>query len=235
MNPDSLIQMWPTLVAAALTVCVFSYLLGDNPFYRIAVHMFVGVAAAYAVIVAIDSVIIPRGEIVIQSAFGLPGSAPDFALLAAPWVMGAFMLLKISRRYAPLGNFAVAFLIGVGAALTIGGAITGTIFSQVQASWDAPEPGLGGLFKLALALFSTALVLLYFLYTGRSLPDGAGERFRFLLPFTWAGEGLLTVGLAGLFAGALAAAFALFIERIEFLIKTGAALLVAAGFLPPSP
>jgi hypothetical protein len=51
-----------------------------------------------------------------------------------------------------------------------------------------------------------------------------------MVPMAWIGQGFLTVGLATLYAGALAASFALFIERIGFLITTGQALLAAAGF-----
>ena len=41
-----------TLVAAILTFMVWSYLLGDNPAFRIAEHLFVGTAIGFAVLVA---------------------------------------------------------------------------------------------------------------------------------------------------------------------------------------
>ena len=47
-------------VAAVLTIMVYSYLLGDNPLYGLAEHLLVGSAVAYAVIVAVHSVLIPR-------------------------------------------------------------------------------------------------------------------------------------------------------------------------------
>ena len=43
-----------------LTILVFSYLLGDNPFFRLAVHIFIGVSAAYVALVTINNVLIPR-------------------------------------------------------------------------------------------------------------------------------------------------------------------------------
>ena len=36
------------IVAMLLTVMVLSYLIGDNPLFRIASHLFIGVAAGYA-------------------------------------------------------------------------------------------------------------------------------------------------------------------------------------------
>ena len=42
------------------TFCIFSYLLGDNPFYKIAEHIFVGVAAGYVAVYTFWSTIWPN-------------------------------------------------------------------------------------------------------------------------------------------------------------------------------
>ena len=44
-------------VGLALTVMILSYVLGDNPLFRIAMYLFVGVAAGYAVVVAVQNVL----------------------------------------------------------------------------------------------------------------------------------------------------------------------------------
>ena len=49
-----------TVVAVLLTLFVFSFLLGDNALYRLAEHLFVGVAIGYAVVIAFHSVLVPR-------------------------------------------------------------------------------------------------------------------------------------------------------------------------------
>jgi hypothetical protein len=69
----------------------------------------------------------------------------------------------------------------------------------------------------------TTLVLLYFLYVGRNNAAGQGERPRLLLPVTWAGQGFLTVALAALYVGTLAATFTLLVERVGsmYLFVTG--------------
>ena len=43
-----------------LTLMIYSYILGDNPLYRIAVHVLVGVGLGYASIVVFNSVLIPQ-------------------------------------------------------------------------------------------------------------------------------------------------------------------------------
>jgi len=51
--------------------------------------------------------------------------------------MGLLLLLKLSPRTARLGIPSMAFLVGVGAAVAIGGAIMGTLFPQTWASMQA--------------------------------------------------------------------------------------------------
>ena len=50
------IGLWAGFV---LTLMIFSYLLGDNILYRLAVYVFVGLAAGYITVVTWDSVIWP--------------------------------------------------------------------------------------------------------------------------------------------------------------------------------
>ena len=56
----SLLDTAGALVAIVLTLCVFSYLLGDNFLYRLAEYLFVGVAIGYAVVVAFHNILVPK-------------------------------------------------------------------------------------------------------------------------------------------------------------------------------
>ena len=62
-------------VAAILTLMVYSYLLGDNFLYRMAEHLFVGVAVAYAVVIAYHSVLVPKVSVAVGSQPYLPDVA----------------------------------------------------------------------------------------------------------------------------------------------------------------
>jgi len=53
----SLVDLTGTLVAAILTLFVFSYLLGDNVLYRLAEHLFVGATVGYITVVVFHTVI----------------------------------------------------------------------------------------------------------------------------------------------------------------------------------
>jgi hypothetical protein len=112
-----------------LTLLVFSYLFGDNVLFRFTVHLFVGVAAAFMAAVAFYSVLWPR--LVEPILFGMP---VERMLALVPLVLGVLLLGKASPRFAGWGAPVMAFLVGVGAATAVGGAISGTLFPQVQAS-----------------------------------------------------------------------------------------------------
>jgi hypothetical protein len=205
------------LFAFILTIMVFSYIIGDNPFYRAAVHAFLGVAAGYMTVITLQGVIYPRLFSVYAAATS--GDVVGALLLAVPFILSIFILLRVSGSLAPIGNIVIALMVGVGAALAIGGAIMGTIIPQVQASWsDAANPDVADrLLVWVPSVLGTTLVLLYFLYVGRNNAAGHGERPRILLPVNIAGESFLTVALAALYVGTLAATFTLLVERVGFM------------------
>ena len=55
MNPEQ-IGLWAGLV---LSLMVFSYVLGDNVLYRLAIFIFIGLAAGYVAVVTVESVLLP--------------------------------------------------------------------------------------------------------------------------------------------------------------------------------
>jgi hypothetical protein len=48
-----------TIIGLVLTLMVFSYIFGDNFLFRLATHIFVGVAAGYAAVLVIYNIIFP--------------------------------------------------------------------------------------------------------------------------------------------------------------------------------
>src|SRR5215211_5951026 len=126
--PIELIELISGLIGLLLTLMVFSYLIGDNPLFRIAVYLFIGVASGYAATVVWHYVLIPK---LFQSLSALN------PLSIVPLVFGISLLAKLSPRFSWVGNFAMAVLVGVGAAAAVGGALLGTLMPQVQASIDA--------------------------------------------------------------------------------------------------
>ena len=130
----------PDLIAGVLsflfTLLIFSYLLGDNPLFRIAVYIFVGVSSGYIAAIVWWQVILPRLFTPLITAM-LSGSIAEKVFMLVPLLGAVLILMKISPRLAGMGRMAMAFMVGVGAAVTIAGALTGTLIPQVMGTINA--------------------------------------------------------------------------------------------------
>lgn len=209
-----------TLLGIMLTLFVFSYILGDNVLFRVATYLFIGAAAGYAAVIAWYNVIWP--QLLRPLVFG---SQPERLFVLFPLVLSGMLLLKVSPRYTRLGNPAVAFLVGVGVATAIAGAVLGTIFPQVGASinlFDAEgvapgENAITELFKGGLILFGTLATLIYFHFgTGKS-PANNPKRPEWLEWLALIGQLFIAITFGALFAGVFSAALTALIERLFFI------------------
>jgi len=210
-------------VGFALTILVLSYIFGDNPLFRISLHIFVGVAAGFAAVVVFYNVILY--QLVIPFLQNPLGSLH----LLVPLVIGIWLLFtKASPRLASLGNPPMAYLVGAGAATAVGGSVIGTLFPQVGASvilldfQSAQATGLdaGGYFIRGLViLVGTVTTLLFFYYGTRAQQDRPAERPRWVQDLGQVGLVFIAITFGVLFAGVYAAALAALIERMNFLIE----------------
>jgi hypothetical protein len=211
-----------TLIAALLTFMVWSYLLGDNPAFRIAEHLFVGIAVGYAVLVAWFSVMQPAlfGAVAPQSP----------ALAAVPLVLCLLLMAKVRPAWSGVGNIAVAFLVGVGAALAVGGALFGTLGPQVAATASLSlDPADYGDTQSALAspfLWQNLAVLVgtigtFFYFTFNTQPQGPLGGFRETFTRFWSGIGrwVIMMMLGALFANTVTSRIALLIGRVQWLLS----------------
>lgn len=223
MNLESsvLMDLIGGLTGFILTIMVFSYILGDNPFFRIAVNLFIGAAAGYALVVAWYSVIWPQLLLPLIS-----GSQSERLFVLIPLVFAGLLLFKASSRLSWLGSPAVAYLVGVGAATAVGGALLGTIFPQIAAAvnaleWNPAGQGTGTAWfdvaKGAVLLVGTTSALAYFHFGARPGLGGVPRRSRWLELFAQVGKGFIAVTLGAIFAGSFLAAFAALVERLEFI------------------
>ena len=200
-----------------LTLMILSYLIGDNPAFRVAVYIFVGVSAGYVGAVAWWQVLYPKVFVPLLS-----GSFLERLLALVPLVLGVLLLMKLSPRTAWLGTPSVAFLVGVGAAVAVGGAVMGTLIPQTQASFtvfnpaNAEESLLARLFFGAIMLVGTITTLVYF-HFGAKATAGGPQRNKLVVWLGWIGQVFIAITLGVLFAGVFAAAMTALIERLNFI------------------
>jgi hypothetical protein len=196
------------------TVLIFSYLLGDNPLFRIGSYIFVGVTAGYVAAVAMWQVVYP------QLLYPLTyGSMADKILVFFPLLLTGFLFMKVSPRTSYLGAPAMAYVTGISAAVTVGGAVLGTIFPQTLATiniFDLAHAGspLASLVSGIIILICMVGTLIYFHFGARVTSDGTVRRFMFIEVLSWVGRVAIAITLGALFAGVLLASLTAFIERI---------------------
>ncbi|HSO26583.1 MAG TPA: hypothetical protein VLS48_00830 [Anaerolineales bacterium] len=214
-----LLDLIGTLSAFALTLMVFGYLLGDNPLFRIALHLFIGVSAGYVVVMAAYTVLWPQLLLPL-----LTGSLAERTLLLIPLGLSLLLMLKSSSRLAPLGNLPLAFLVGVGAATVVAGALLGTLLPQAGATINLFERQGAGLdfVQLLVSLFmllGVLTTLVYFQFSMRPTSAGASGPAGILQGVAWIGQFFIAVTLGALFAGVYLAALAALVERLAFLVN----------------
>jgi len=212
------IELISALVGLILTLMVFSYLIGDNPLFRIAVYLFIGVASGYAATVVWHYVLVPK-------LFQSVSTLNPLALI--PFVFGISLLAKLSPRIAWIGNFAMAVLVGVGAAAAVGGALLGTLMPQAQAAidgFDVLSAGSGlelasRLLEGVIMLGGTVFTLASFHFSAGRAADGIPKRNRILEGIAWVGRIFIAITLGVLFAGVYMSALTAMIERLSFVLN----------------
>jgi hypothetical protein len=110
-------ELW---IGALLTLMIFSFLYRDNPFYKFAEHLFVGVSAAYWMVIGIWSTLMPNlvGRIAphaLQGIINMPEDARPQYHFIVPAVFGLLMLTRLVERISWFSRWAMAFVIGFAA------------------------------------------------------------------------------------------------------------------------
>jgi hypothetical protein len=205
------IDLLTGVLSLFFTVALLSYLIGDNPLYRLTLHIFIGVSVGYAVLVVIYQVLRPR-----LVAPLLTGDPLVVAAAVGPLLLFAFLVLKLSPRASALGNVSVGYLVGVGTAVAVGGALTGTLVPQIKATWLSILPDADGTFINNIVIIVgtvTTLLAFQFWLRGRT---GTGEVRRTAVMRVLAGVGqlFLVITLGTIYGGLILAGLAVFSERV---------------------
>lgn len=145
-------------IAAVLTLAIYSFLYKDNPVYKVAENIFVGVSAGYWAVVLwfnyawpnLFEPLIMRGNIV----------------YIIPIAIGLMMFAPLIPRISWLIRIPLTFTMGVAMALVILQRIQGEIFPQLQATF-LPLRGVGPveLISNLLIIIGVISTLVYFYFS----------------------------------------------------------------------
>jgi hypothetical protein len=210
---------WATIgvwLAAILTLLVLSAAFGESQASRLAFGLLIGATVGYTAAVIGRAVLWPRLQLIIRDPAG------QWPLLL--WfVLGILLLARGLGSGAWLSRVSLAYLVGVGAALAIGGAVLGTAVPQVLAVLGTRQEVNGGAWWAVADTLLIALgaggVLFRFTYTGRDGKYGLARTWSTLVN-AWGrvGSAFLLVAFGALFATAIVSLLALLTVRVQFLL-----------------
>ena len=196
-------------LTAVWTVAVFSYILGDNPLYRITLNLFAGSLVGYSFGIVVRDVL---WEALLESLH-------QPLAMVLPLLLGITLLIKGLPKYAHIGNSSVAYLVGVGAAVALGGAILGTLGPQLAATGNALSAGTDAVRGLLVAIGTAcALMAFNFTFTAGRKQGLAGLWAALVRPAAWLGRAFLILAFAVAYAGALTATLSVLAGRIQYFV-----------------
>ena len=111
-------------VATGLTLLIFTFLYKDNPLFKLAEHLYVGVSVGYIIVKTYDTVIV---HLIIKPIV----ENGEIALLI-PVAIGMLMLTRYVPKAAWMSRYAFAFIVGMGAGLAIPRTISSFILKQIE-------------------------------------------------------------------------------------------------------
>jgi hypothetical protein len=183
-NPDAPVALsWRGTVglwfAAILTLAILSFLIGDNPIYKVAESMLIGVSAGYWMVLGFWSTIVPNllkplaPQLVRDWALpSIPADATTEWSALVPLALGIMLLWRLAPWGGWIATWPIAFIVGTTAGLKLISFTQADLLAQASASmvplyvtgpdgsWQAGA-SIGNL-VLVVSLVS---VLVYFLFS----------------------------------------------------------------------
>jgi hypothetical protein len=202
-------------LAAVLTLCIFSFLYKDNPFYKFTEHLSVGVSAGYYLVILIRQTFVPA--FIDPLLAGYWHVVPEFSrplgifFLLLPALFGILLFTRFSRRWAIVARYPIALIWGIGTGATIPLFLQNNIIRQLQAtmvpvtlsSWK----DVGSLF-IAIGVVS-GLIYFFFSKEHKGVFGGIAN----------VGIWILMIGFGSTFGFTVMARVSLLIGRVIFLMK----------------
>jgi hypothetical protein len=151
-----LLGIW---LAAILTLAIYSFLYRDNPFYKFAEHLLVGLSVGFLIVIAFKDTVIPK---VIDPLF-----VHKRLLAIIPVILGLLMFTRFWKQTAWLSRPALALYIGFGAGASIPANMQSYILAQMKATISpfASLSTVGDLINAVIVLVGLAATLIYFYFS----------------------------------------------------------------------
>jgi hypothetical protein len=198
-----IIGIW---VAAFFTIGIFSFLYKENPLYRLAEHLVVGVSMGYFIVVTWNNVLMPRlVENMIQE---------NQYILIIPALIGLLYITRFFPSVSWLSRYPIAFVLGTASGVALPRTMLGRVLRQLEATMVpifSEGAGWAETLGIAVMIFGTLAALIYFFFSKphKGLFFGTGSKI---------GIWVIMVGFGATFGFTVMGRISLLIGRVQFLL-----------------
>ena len=209
--PVDVVGLW---LAALLTLAVYSFLYDDNPVYKVAEHLFVGISAAYGAAIVYHDVLVPKlVNPLFQPALAEPPLEAPKYLLLIPALLGLLIFSRFIPRHQWLSRWPIAFLMGLGAGMAIPRTLQSFVLEQIHGTMQPVWPMGPGHWENVDNLIMIVGVICTLAYFYFSLPHRG-----LLGGMSRVGIWFLMIAFGAGFGSTVMARISLLIGRVEFLL-----------------
>ena len=191
------------LIGALLTLMIFSFLYRDNPVYRFAEHLFVGIANGYYIALYWHNSLRPN--------LFEPLSQGNIIYLV-PLILGLMYFARFIPKISWLVRIPIGFMIGWSSGISIPATFQALVLRQIEGTVVTPgsftQP-IEGIWSLVI-LIGVISTLIYFYFST--------EHKGFLKPASRLGIIFIMIGFGASFGYTVMARISLLIGRIQFLL-----------------
>lgn len=190
-------------IASFLTLCIFSFLYRENPFYRLAEHLYVGIANGYAVSIIWHRLLMPS---LIRPLYA------GQIWLVIPLTIGMLYVARFVPRISWLVRIPIAITMGYYAGAAIPASIQARILKQMEgtvltrASFGSLESSVA----VCIVLVGVIATITYFFFST--------EQKGGLKVVSRIGIAFVMVSFGATFGYTVMARISLLIGRLQFLL-----------------
>lgn len=187
------IGVWITALA---TLAIYSFLYRDNPFYRAAEYLLIGLTIGYSLVISVKTVLWP--------GLVIPLFSGEIAKII-PLLLGGMMLLRLVPKLAIWSRIPLAVIVGAGAGVSIPAMLKARVLQQMGAT-------IGNVSSISgiIMLVGVITTVLYFYFSR--------EQKGILTPVAKIGTYYMMVFFGATFGYTVMSRVSLLIGRMEFLL-----------------
>lgn len=187
-------------VEVFFTLAIFSMIFKDNPVYRFAEHLFVGLAAGHAIVMGVNT---------LRSTAWNPAVQQGKVQLFVPLILGALLYTRYIKSISWMSRYPVVLMLVVGSALGMRGAVQAQFLDQIVATFKALTS-----LDAVIILVGVIGTLAFFFFTSSYTRLLKG-------PLAWLpqiGRTTMMIAFGASFGNAVMGRMVLLIARVKFLM-----------------